>query len=117
VNIDTPWFGLKVVALQYEADDAPEKVWDYYKKELARYGRVLECKPGSPDMDIQKQDKDDLTCSDDKRGKQIRVSSAKGMQLKAGTQGKQHIVAVKPSGKGTEFSLVYVNAREGRETL
>src|SRR4051794_11225973 len=50
VNIDTPWFGVKVVALTYLTDDPQEKVWDYYKKEMSKYGKVLECKPGSPDM-------------------------------------------------------------------
>ena len=37
VNIATPWFGLKVVALKYESDDSPEKILDYYKKELGKY--------------------------------------------------------------------------------
>jgi hypothetical protein len=35
--------------------------------------------------------------------------------LKAGTNGNQHIVAVKPRDNGTEFSLVYVRVRGGKE--
>jgi len=115
VNIDTPWFGLKVVALTYQSGDSQEKVWDYYKKELAKYGRVLECKPGSPDMDAQSNDKDELTCREDKKNN-FKYDS-KGMSLKVGTQKKQRIVAIKPDGSGTEFSLVYVVTREGKETL
>jgi hypothetical protein len=34
VNINTPWFGLKVVALTYVSDDSQQKVWDYYKNEM-----------------------------------------------------------------------------------
>src|SRR5438552_15688067 len=43
VNIDTPFFKLKVVALDYLSDDSPEKVIDFYKKDMARYGKVITC--------------------------------------------------------------------------
>lgn len=119
VNIDTPWFGVKVVALTYQSPESQEKVWEYYKKELGKYGRVLECRPGSPDLDIQKKNDEDLTCSEDE--KKVRVQSyrrdGKSTQLKVGTSNKQRIVALKPSGSGTEYSLVYVLTRGERETL
>jgi hypothetical protein len=121
VNIDTPWFGVKVVALTYHTDDPPDKVWDYYKKEMAgKYGPPLECKPGSPDMDRKKQGKDDLVCHDEKsRSKNDRgVSfSIDDMELKVGTDDRQRIVAVKPHGSGSEFAIVYVVTREGREAI
>ena len=117
VNIDTPWFGLKVVALTYESPAAQEKIWEYYKKELSKYGRVLECKPGSPDMDLTAKDDEELTCRESKKG-HVKYSSDRGhMELKVGTANKQRIVALKASGSGTEFSLVYVSAREKKETL
>ncbi|HUQ50491.1 MAG TPA: hypothetical protein VM056_07255 [Terriglobales bacterium] len=118
VNIDTPWFGVKVVALTYESSDPTEQVWEYYKKEMSKYGRVLECRSGSPDLKLEKQEKDDLTCRED-NDKHINVSANKKseMQLKVGTQSKQRIVAFKPNSKGTEFSLVFVATREGKETL
>lgn len=115
VNIDTPWFGVKVVALTYESPESQEKVWDYYKKEMGKYGRVLECRAGSPDLDLSGKD-DELTCKDETK-KHVRVSAGKGATLKVGTKHKQRIVAVKPSGSGTEYSLVYVYTREGKETL
>lgn len=115
VNIDTPWFGVKVVALTYESPESQEKVWDYYKKEMGKYGRVLECRAGSPDLDLSGND-DELTCKEDRK-QHVRISSRKGATLKVGTKQKQRIVAVKSSGTGTEYSLVYVYAREGKETL
>lgn len=119
VNIDTPWFGLKVVALSYESPESQEKIWEYYKKELGKYGRVLECKPGSPDLDIQSKDDEELTCGDGKKKNRVRAYQRDGkhMELKVGTANKQRIVAVKPSGSGTEFSLVYVSTRAQKETL
>jgi hypothetical protein len=36
--------------------------------------------------------------------------------LKVGTKSNQHIVSVKPNGKGTDFALVYVRTR-GKGTI
>jgi hypothetical protein len=116
VNIDTPWFGLKVVALSYQSKDSNEKIWEYYKKEMSKYGRVLECKPGSPDMEIHGGDDEVLTCRDSKKAR-VKYSDGQEMSLKVGTPAKQRIVAVKRDGSGTEFSLVYVATREKKETL
>jgi len=117
VNIDTPWFGLKVVALTYQTDDPQEKVWDYYKKELSKYGRVLECKPGSPDVNVSSKEKNDLTCDDKGDRKKGMNIHPEDIQLKVGTEDRQRIVGFKPSGKGTEFSLVYVVTREGKDSI
>jgi hypothetical protein len=121
VNIDTPWFGVKVVALTYQTDDAPDKVWEYYKKEITtRYGRPLECRPGSPDLERKKQNDDDLVCEEKSRKivvQDVDFKTTRGMELKVGTDDRQRIVAMKPRGKGTEFALVYVVTREGRETM
>src|SRR5438105_11605858 len=113
VNIDTPWFGLKVVALKYVSDDPQEKIWDYYKKELSKYGHVLECKPGSPDMDIVAKEKNQLTCRDhgnkNHRGN-MNIDSDEPT-LKVGNEDHQRVVGFKRSGGATEFDLVYVQTR------
>ena len=41
-------------------------------------------------------------------------SSGNNVELKVGTKANQHIVAVKPEGKGSSFSLVYVRTH-GKE--
>ena len=110
VNIDTPWFGLKVVALKYVSDDPEEKVWDYYKKELSKYGKVLECKPGSPDMDLVAKDKNQLTCKDQGKDQKVHVDHDE-ISLRVGEQDHQRVVGFKRSGAGTEFDLVYVEVR------
>jgi len=109
VVIDTPVFGLKVVAVKYETDDPPEKVLDFYRKELKQFGRkVLECRPNhEPDDvvvgDVHKNKSDnELTC--DKDDKQ----SGAVTELKAGTEDNQHVVGIEQKGKSTHFALVYV---------
>lgn len=94
-------FGFKLVVLKMESKDTPRKVADYYTKALAKYGTVLNCTNAPPQ---QETDEKKLTCGDDK-------PDAGGMLFKAGTAEKQHIVAVQPKGNGTEFKLLYVEAR------
>lgn len=118
VDINTPWFGVKVVALTYESDDSPEKVWSYYRDEMAKkWGKPLECRPGSPDLNRKKQGKDDLVCENE-GGRKIHIDAdTHDMQLKVGSEDRQHIVAVKQRGGKTQYSLVYVTVRGERETL
>jgi len=112
VNINSPFFSLRVVALKYRTDDAEDKVWEYYKKEMKKYGRVLECKPGSSDMELNKKKDDDLTCHDDHnnnpKGPHVNLDSD-STNLRAGTQDHFRVVGFKHDGKGTQFSLVLVS--------
>ena len=103
VNISSFGFQLKVVALEYESDDTPDKLIAYYKDQLKKYGNVLECHTShfevNPDMKSSDHGSHELTCNG---------SSGNNVELKVGTKSNQHIVAVKPEGKGSSFSLVYV---------
>lgn len=102
VNISGFGFGLKVVALEYESNDPPDKVIAYYKDQLKRYGDVLVCHTHHLDVNTDIKDRDkashDLTCE----------GSGSNIELKVGTKENQHIVAVEPEGSGSTFSLVYV---------
>ncbi|HTR26050.1 MAG TPA: hypothetical protein VMI10_18900 [Terriglobales bacterium] len=111
VNLDLPGFKLKVVAAEFLSDDGPDRIKAYYDKELGKYGKPLECRGaytsggrinGHKDDDLQKP----VTCD---------TSSGDGVELKVGTEGNQHIVAVKPNGKGTRFALVYVRMHTGKD--
>ena len=42
VNISSFGFQLKVVALEYESDDTPDKLIAYYRDQLKKYGNVPE---------------------------------------------------------------------------
>jgi hypothetical protein len=105
VNISTGAFGVKVVAIEYESDDAPSKIIAYYKNELKKFGSVLECHTEGHYK--YEGDSDELKCEGNNRGEAV--------ELKVGTKGNQHLVEIKPRGKGTEFGLVYVRTR-GKDT-
>jgi hypothetical protein len=114
VNLNTSLFGLKVVAMTYLSDDSPDKVLSYYGGEMKRYGDVITCKGGSVDHVQVKtksgEDSDALTCDKNDNGSET-------VELKVGAKSKQRVVAVKPSGKGSEFSLVYVQTRKDEGSL
>jgi hypothetical protein len=101
VNISGFGYGLKVVAVEYESDDAPGKVLSFYRDQLKKYGNVLECHTsrGNWNINAGHKNSDVLTCEG---------SGGSDIELKVGKQSDQHIVAVEPEGKGSSFSLVYV---------
>jgi hypothetical protein len=90
--------GFKLAVVKMDSTDSPEKVAAFYKKALGRYGKVLDCTHPPASSDSHKNS-DVLTCGDDK-------PDDGGMLFKSGTKEKQHIVSVKPNGKGTSFDLV-----------
>jgi hypothetical protein len=109
VEFSTGNYGLKVVAIEYLTDDAPNKVITYYQNQLKKFGKVLQCHNSHGSNYSYNSDSDELKCEGDNRGKTI--------ELKAGTKGNQHIVAVDPEGKGSHFALVYVRMRGKEDTI
>ncbi len=111
LSLLTEAFGFKLVVSNYESDDAPAKVIDYYRGKLKKYGKVLEChtqKHGG-NVDVHDDDKNskaskELKCDDD---------SGPVTELKVGTEDNQHIVAIEPrdASTGSTFALVYVHTR------
>ena len=111
VNISSSLFGLKVVALKYESDDPSDEVLSFYRKDMGKYGKVLDC-TGGFNMNFHHRDKDaDVTC-DDHNGSDHGYKE----ELKVGTENNQRVVAIKPRNSGSEFTLVYVRAWGGNDT-
>jgi hypothetical protein len=107
VNISAGMFALKVAVVKYESDDAPDKIVGFYRDKLKKFpGTFVECDQTSWVTTRGDRDSDELTCDKGRHGDAI--------ELKAGTPDRQHIVAVKPNGSGSEFALVYVQ-KHGKE--
>ena len=124
VNISGMGFALKVVAAEFQSDDSPDKLIAYYNKELQRFGKPIQChgrwNGGDVNADLHSKSKDkDKDKDKDKEGsKPVSCRDNGGgdsVELKVGTEENQHVVSVKPEGKGTRFALVYVRAHAGKE--
>ena len=113
VNLSAFGFGLKVVVLKYESDDPAGKVQKYYEGQLKKYGSVLQCHTSHRgDYDARAMNHDSsgqLKCTGDNSGNIV--------ELKSGTEGNHHVVAIEPQDKGTEFTLVYVHTHGKDDTI
>ncbi len=98
--------GFKLAVLKLESNDGPEKVAAFYRKALAKYGKVLDCRGSSKVTtgDNKGSSSDELGCDEDQPENGELV-------LKAGTKQEQHVVGIKSGGGLTLFQLVYVMTR------
>jgi hypothetical protein len=112
IAIATAAFGMKLIVVSYDSDDAPSKLIAYYRDKLKKYGKVVECHTSERGGDVHvNSGKDDadgskaVKCDGDNTGNII--------ELKVGTQDHQHVVSVEPAekGSGSTFALVYVHTR------
>jgi hypothetical protein len=100
-------FGFKIVILDLESSDPPDKIAAFYVAALAKYGRVLNCANSSQKSAGKEDDSSkELTCDDD--GK----TDAGERVFKSGTKARQHIVSVKPNGSGSLFDLMFLEAHD-----
>ena|SRR5436190_14271272 len=111
VNISSSMFGLKVVAQKFESDDSSDKVLGFYEKQMGKYGSVISCSGGNMNVRFRRHDKDDPVSCDGHSGHDY------DKELKVGTENNQHVVAVKSSGRGSEFTVVYVRAWDNKDTI
>jgi hypothetical protein len=105
VNISGPLVGVKVVVQKFETDDSPDKVLAFYQAPMGKYGNVIQCSGGYRGGFHRSLKDAPVSCDG------LGLGTEK--ELKAGRENDQHVVAVKPQGKGSEFTLVYIRAREG----
>ncbi|HSY93874.1 MAG TPA: hypothetical protein VK812_21120 [Candidatus Binatus sp.] len=114
LSLFTEAFGFKLVISNYESDDAPAKIIDFYRDKLKKYGKVLECHTQKHGGNVEVHDDDDKD-SKDKKSKELKCDENSGpvTELKVGTEDNQHAVAIEPrdGGKGSTFAVVYVHAR------
>ena len=98
--------GFKLAVLTLESDAAPEKVAAFYRKALAKYGKVLDCADSSkPTVEKEKgKASNELGCEDDR-------PESGGFVLKAGTKEEQHVVGIEVKGGLTVFHLIYIEDR------
>jgi hypothetical protein len=113
LSVVTDAFGMKLVVANYDSDDAPGKVIDFYRDKLKKYGKVIECHSSKHGGDVEVHDG-----KDSKDSKELKCDDNSGpvTELKVGTEDNQHLVAIEPrdASKGSTFALVYVHTRGKR---
>jgi hypothetical protein len=103
-------FHFNVKAASFVTTDPAERVLQFYRKPMAKFGDVLECDHGKPVGPLTVT-RSGLTCGDNKNGRNTGSSfnvSDSGHELRAGTPQEFRIVGIdntSSSGK-TRFGLV-----------
>lgn len=98
-NVDVGAFGVgvQVSAAKFESHDAEAPILEFYRKAMATYGPVMECR-GEVDFEDSGP-----VCGG--RG------SDRDVKLVTGARNDQRIVAVTPRGAGSEIAIVHVRLR------
>ena len=97
VSVSGPGFGVSVVAATFESGEEIERVVEFYRTDMRRYGDPTVCH-GEVDFRGRRP-----VCEED--------SSARDVQLVVGTEDEHRLVHVEPRGSGSKLALVYVRAR------
>jgi hypothetical protein len=111
---------LRVRAVSYSTSDAQDKVAEFYKKAMGRFGDVVTCEGNAP-VGTPTATSEGLDCSDSGKNAHVNINGkGNGMdfsgqlQLKAGSKRHQHIVGFEePKNGRTRFALVAVDLPAG----
>ena len=104
VNMSFGKFSLRVKAVSFVSADSQDAVLAFYRKGLGRYGDVIECH-GSSSVGASSTH-EGLTC-DKNKGVHVTEDDKAKIELKAGSQKHQHIVAIEnPVDGKTKFAVV-----------
>jgi hypothetical protein len=96
-------FHIRAKDANYRTPDSPDKVKAYYRKELAQYGEVIECR-GKLAVGKPSKTSEGLSCGDN--GFSVsETTKHPDVELKAGGKMHQHIVAIEKNSEGTRFGL------------
>ncbi|HEX9201096.1 MAG TPA: hypothetical protein VF865_16170 [Acidobacteriaceae bacterium] len=107
VNMSFGSFQLRVKAVSYRTGDSPDKVEEFYRNDLKRYGDVIACRDNRT-VGTPAQTSQGLTCDDNSKH-HITVQDRPGkgsLELKTGSKQHQHMVEIDADGGGTKFGLV-----------
>ena len=94
VSIENSLFGVKVAAVNFSSGASPDDIVSYYRTAMRALGPVTECR-GNIDF---------------RRSRPVCRSRmfSHMTQLAVGTEERHRLVSVKPRGRGSEYSVVYV---------
>lgn len=108
LSLLTEAFGMKLLVANYVSEDDPSKIVAFYRNNLKKYGKVLECHSSKHGGDVSAHDEKDAD-----KDLKCEENSGPVTELKVGTESNQHIVAVEPAegSKGSHFALVYLHTR------
>ena len=107
INLSFGDFHLGVKATALRSTDSQDKILAFYRKDMVRYGDVIECK-GSTTIGTPTRTSQGLTCDTDEHNgsKGIHVDIGNQVELRAGSAQHMHIVEVIAKDGAEKIGLV-----------
>jgi hypothetical protein len=105
INMSFGDFHLGVKAASLRSTDSQDKILAFYRKDMARYGDVIECKGNAP-VGQPTRTKQGLTCEIDANHSTVKVSDDSKLELRAGSEQHLHIVEVEAKDGAQKIGLV-----------
>jgi hypothetical protein len=97
-------FGMKLSLLKYRSDDSMERIGQFYREAMGRYGKVLDCSVTAPSDEDKSEGRKSKTVS--LRCSKDDVQPGK-LVIKVGKDDKHfRMVAMERQAKGVEFQLL-----------
>jgi hypothetical protein len=106
---------LRVQVVSYDTPDGKDKVVDFYKSALGRFGDVIECQ-GNRAVGKLSMTSEGLSCNEESKGNMHvnGVDTDSGFTLRAGSRRHQHIFALKSNDNdATRFALIELQLPTG----
>ena len=103
INMSFGSFHLGVRAASFHTSDPAANVLAFYRKDLSRYGDVIECRNDKP-VGLPTHTAQGLAC--DSGHSRMHSADSDGDELRAGSEQHQHIVGIEPSDGGIKIALV-----------
>jgi hypothetical protein len=109
INMSFGGFHLGVKAAGFQTTDSQDKVLAFYRKDMAKYGDIIECKGGTA-VGQPTHTAQGLTCNTS-HNDNVHTFSADGssVELRAGSELHQHIVGLEQKDGGTKIGLVMLD--------
>jgi hypothetical protein len=104
---------VRLRAMKFESADESSKVVAFYRKEMARVGRVVECRAGK-EVRAEGQGpapKDGLSCESE------GTNQPSATILKVGSKKDQRSVTIAATDTGTEFTITRLEVSREKDTL
>ncbi len=99
-------FHISIKVASFVTTDSPQRVLEFYRKPLSKFGEVLECDRGKPVGSLTVT-KSGLTCGDQQNGHLTVNGSDSDHELRAGTPEQFRVVGIDRVENGkTKFGLV-----------
>ena len=104
INMSFGDFHLGVKATALRSSDSQDKILAFYRKDMARYGDVIECK-GTTTIGTPTRTSQGLTCNSDSNHEHVHVSNGEEVDC-VGSDQHMHMVSVQAKDGAQKIGLV-----------